>query len=79
MSETLALTRPNSVTVAEIRQALDLAGYVDSPATLEALQACFIDYADSGVWSDLDAECAVNVDPAMMARALTKVARRYAG
>lgn len=37
----------------EIRTALDAAGYTHSPATLDELINCFIDYAACGYWSNL--------------------------
>lgn len=39
-----------------IRRALDAAGYHDSPATPEALASCLYDYADAGVFRNLDSE-----------------------
>ncbi|MEK4493982.1 hypothetical protein NYE44_30485 [Paenibacillus sp. FSL L8-0493] len=39
-----------------IRRALDAAGYHDSPTTSEALASCLYDYADAGVFRNLDSE-----------------------
>ena len=37
----------------KIQQALDKAGY-DGEPTAQNLTECFLDYADAGVWSNLD-------------------------
>lgn len=37
-----------------VRDALDAAGYKDSPTSTAALVECFIDYAAAGYWSNVD-------------------------
>lgn len=39
--------------VERIRAALDAAGYENSPATVDELRICFLEYAAAGVWRDL--------------------------
>lgn len=38
------------------RLTLDVCGYFDTPATEEAVRACFADYVDCGVFSNVDNE-----------------------
>lgn len=39
-----------------IRRALDACGYQDSPTTPDALASCLYDFADAGVFLNLDPE-----------------------
>lgn len=39
-----------------MREALDAAGYHHAPATEESVRECFMDYVDSGYWSNLTAD-----------------------
>lgn len=55
-----------------IRRALDVAGYRDSPATPEALASCLYDYADAGVFRNLDREEVEDLEVEEMAYGLIR-------
>lgn len=52
------------------RRALDAAGYLDEPATEEAVRECFSDYVDACYWADVYADELDEIATADMCRAL---------